>query len=894
MRLSRALLIPLLVGLVSWSWAETTSTQQYETTEKPIAKTEPVVSLTYQGKALQQWIEQLADEDTYRQEAAIEALQALGKPAVPTLISALQDEDVRIRRGAVVVLGKIGAITPDVIPALQAALRDGDQQVRDNAREALTQLGIEPEEPPEEERPRGEELRKLWMLPEDSQLANLPRFGEEMFVRAGPEAARPPSNMPVPPGYLLGPGDELIIRCWGEGIEHLNTTALVSVEGNIYVPLLGEIPVAGESLGAIRSLLTQQLQGFYKNSQVSVTVTTTRVVTVYVTGDVKRPGRYDLDGTATVLTALYAAGGPTISGSLRNIRWISRDQEAIQVDLYPYLLQGEPLGDQPLRPGDTIFVGPIGPEIGITGQVRRPGRYELTEAIACVEAVALAGGLAPSAYTQSVQVWRVAEYQQQTVINVNLQLPSSTAQIAGADFTLQAGDVVVIPSVLPIPENAARITGAVRRPGIYEVEDSMHLSDLIRKAQGVDEGAYLEQAEIRRLDANKQYRYSSFSVADVLEGNPEEDIAVKSYDEVHIYYREEVVPARQVHISGFIQFPGSYEYEDGMKISDLIFAAHGLRPGASHIEYARGRQSGKPEVQQLELAWTREDQVTIEPDLILKPDDRVTVVGVGDFRQQAEVVTVEGQVARPGAYILRSSSEESETVYDLLHRAGPLLPDANVDGIIVYRPTEKALAISQRQNIEQIMRMYNRERVEAHIEEETEWQETVVGEQAVTQVVEILAEEGATTLVLPPRRLSLADWITGIPVEGRKLLDSQGREGDTPLRDGDVVTVPRLKSTVTVLGAVIRPGTALYRPHKRTNDYISEVGGLADDAAMQRAVVIRTNSAAYLAADIKQIKPGDIILIPSDYDVRTIRTRSGFERILRALGPIVGALLLAG
>ncbi len=459
---------------------------------------------------------------------------------------------------------------------------------------------------------------------------------------------------------------------------------------------------------------------------------------------------------------------------------------------------------------------------------------------------------------------------------------------------LQAGDVVVIPSVLPIPENAARITGAVRRPGIYEVEDGMYLSDLIQKAQGVDEGAYLQQAEIRRLDANKQYRYSSFSVSDVLGEDPEEDIAVKSYDEVHIYYREEVVPAREVHISGFIQFPGSYEYEDGMKISDLIFAAHGLRPGASHIEYAHGRQSGKPEVQQLTLAWTREDQAIVEPDLMLKPDDQVTVVGVGDFRQQAEVVTVRGQVARPGAYILRSSTKERETVYDLLQRVGPLLSDANPDGIIVYRPTEKALANSQRQNLQQIMGMYNRERAETIVSEEKEWQQTLIGEQSITQAAEIFAEEGVATIAIRPRHLSLSNWITGIPIEGQKLIHTQGQEGDTPLQDGDIVTVPRLKSTVAVLGAVVRPGTVLYQSQSNIRDYINKVGGLADDAAMERAVVIRANSTARLASDIEQVKPGDIILVPSDYLLRTIHTRSGFERILRALGPVVGALLLAG
>ena len=981
-------LLPVIVigSLLVCGWGTAVMGQQPQDSEEEIvAEAEPVVSLIYRGKLLEEWIDQLADEDPYRQAAASEALQEIGKPAIQGLIDALKNEDVQIRQSAAEILGEIGAITPEVVPSLIEVLKDTDQQVRETAAEALARIGVKAEEPPEEERPKGEELRRLWVLPEERRLANLSRFGEEMFVRAGVEAAQPPANIPVAPGYLLGPGDELAIRCWGEAIEHLNTTAPISAEGNIYLPLIGELSVAGENLATIRRLLAEKLQEFYADSQVAVTVATTRVVTVYVTGDVKLPGRYELDGTATVLTALYAAGGPTVSGSLRSIRWLSRGQEPVEIDLYPYLLRGEPLGDQPLRPGDTIFVGSIRPEFGVTGEVQRPARYELTKAITCAEAVQIAGGLTPSAYTQSIEVWRVAEHQQQALINVNLQLPLASGEIAGADFMLQAGDVVVVPPVLPIPENAVRISGAVRRPGIYEVEEGMRVGDLIQKAEGLDEGAYLPQGEIRRLDAHKQYQHISFSVSGALEQEASADLGVNAYDEVRIYYREEVTPftyvditgpvqkpdqyqwveqmtvrdlitqaggvtdeaylaqarllrlqadgnravvkvelaealqgdtdanivlepadilkistqeeaiaPRWVHIDGFVQRPDSYKYYAGMKISGLIFAAGGLQPGAGHtVEHTHGRQSGRPKVQQIKLIWEREDQVTVEPDIVLKPDDQVAVIGVGDFKQQAEVITVQGQVANPGAYILHSSTEKSETVYDLLQRAGPLLAGANVDGLIVYRPTEKAMAASQRQNLEQIMRMYNRESASPVATAGEELRRAAIGQQAIVQAAEILSKEGVITIGLPPRIMSLANWITGIPIEGQNLLDSQGQEGDVPLHDGDTIFVPRLKSTVAVLGAVVRQGTVLYRPKAKLAAYINEAGGPTDDAALQRAVVIRANSATCLASDVREIKPGDIILIPSDYMLRTIHTQTGFERVLRSLAPILGALLLA-
>ncbi len=176
---------------------------------------------------------------------------------------------------------------------------------------------------------------------------------------------------------------------------------------------------------------------------------------------------------------------------------------------------------------------------------------------------------------------------------------------------------------------------------------------------------------------------------------------------------------------------------------------------------------------------------------------------------------------------------------------------------------------------------------------EEEWQQRVAGEQAVAQAAQILTQQGATTVAFPPRYLSLAQWITGIPVQGEKLLASEGQKGDVPLRGGDTIVIPRRKSTVAVLGAVVRPGSVLFQPRQKLGYYITQAGGPTEDAAVNRVVVIQANSATYLASKIKQIKAGDIILIPSDYMVRTIHTESGFERVLRALGAVVGAFLLA-
>ncbi len=821
-----------------------------------------------------------------------------------------------------------------------------------------------------------ERLAEDWELPEEMRLENLKRFGEALFARAEGEEPRL-LNMPVSPQYIVGPGDELTIRVWGEGIEHLNTTALISSEGMIYLPLLGEISVAGKALGVVRDTIEKGMSAFYTASQTSVVISSTRVVTVYVTGDVINPGRYGLDGTATVLTALYMAGGPTAAGSLRRIRLIRRQQEPIEIDLYPYLLAGEPLDEVLLETGDTVFVGAVGDEIGVAGVVRRPRRYEVTGPVNCWEAIKLAGGLAAEGSRKDVRVWRVDDHQRQVVINVAL----AEAGADGGDLVLQTGDVVVVAPVDRMPENAARISGAVRRAGVYEVEEGMTIGALIAAAGGLDEGAYLGYGQIRRLDERRQHHYESFSVQEALDKRAD-SVVVKPYDAVYLYYRQDVTPItyvritgpvanpgeyewvadmrvrdlvvqsggvtddaylaqgrllrlepdgdrsilkielqkaladapesnrrlepgdileviprgepRMVHVAGLVREPGDYERFEGMRASDLIFAAGGLAPGAGDtVEYARGWQTGMARIQELKLHVGPGSQFRVEPDVVLGNDDQIALLGLGDFWEQPPVVRVEGQVEKPGAYILLSSAKKDETLYDLLQRAGPLLDNANPDGIIIYRPSERALATGQRQNLEQIVAMYNREAVRAAVVEEgAEAEHAVMTEQVAANVGQVLAGDGGLAIVVPPRRLSLSAWVTGIPVEGSRLLESNGVEENVPLRSWDTIVVPELQNTVAVLGAVIRPGKVPYREEAGIDQYIGMVGGVADDADVRRAVVVRANSAAYRRDRVKEIRPGDVIIVPSHYMVRTVRTDTTLERVLRALGSVAATFLV--
>ncbi len=855
-----------------------------------------------------------------------------------------------------------------------------DQQIEIEAQPAGTRPSAE-EDGELAEFPRWRRGEQDWQLPEEMRLENLKRFGEELFASTSGEEPRT-LNMPISPEYTLGPGDELAVRTWSEGIEHLNTTVVVSAEGTIYLPLAGEMEVAGQPLGAARDMITARLSQFYIDSQTTVTISEPRMVTVYVTGDVVRPGRYGLSGTGSVLTGLYMAGGPSEAGSLRDIRLIKPRQAPVRIDLYPYLLAGEPLNDPPLENGDTIFVGRIGDEIGVAGEVRRPRRYEIAGPITCKEAIELAGGPSPAGSLRDVTVWRVVNHRHQEVVSLDLTGSGAITDGGGSELTLQGGDVVVVEPIDKMPENAVRITGAVRRPGIYEVEPQMTVGDLISLAGGLAEGAYLGYGEVRRLDEYSQHHYESFSVRSALDA-PVDSLALAPYDAVRIFYRYEATPITyvqvvgpvqnpgqyqwsadmrvkdlvmqsggvteeayleqatvlclqpdgqrrmvrinlqdaladdsssnielqpgdilrvtsrrppdKVHIAGFVREAGDYDCFEDMSVSDLIVAAQGVAPGAGDtVEYAQGRRSGPATVYRLKLKIQGDGQITVEPDIVLGSDDMVTVLGRGDFKQQPAVVHVSGRVENPGAYVLRGSVREQETVYDLLQRAGPLLDNADPNGIVVYRPSERALAKGQRQNLEQIVAMYNRESTGYMLEGETEARRTVLAEQVGANVGQLLAGGGETAWVVPPRQLSLSAWVSGIPVEGSKLLETHGEEADVLVQDGDTIVVPEIHNTVAVLGAVIRPGKVPYRQGAKVDYYIDMVGGPADDAAVGRAVVVRANGAARRRSQVKEIRPGDVIIVPSDYMVKTVRTDTTFQLILKTLGSLAATFLVFG
>lgn len=819
----------------------------------------------------------------------------------------------------------------------------------------------------------------------------LPRFGASLFtavsmVSAGKEPAMAPSlpvsNQPVPPNYLLGPGDQLALRVWARDFEQVAQDVTVSPEGFVILPEVGRTAANGLTLEELRGQLREAYSRFFTDPSITLTVSEQRTVEVFVTGDAVRPGKYTLAGMATVLSALHAAGGPSDIGSFRRIALQRVGEGPQEIDLYDYLLTGRRDLDVVLRPGDTIFIPPISDgEVGLCGEVRRPARYELRDEVTLAAALQLAGGLKPTAYAPMLHLWRQDSHTKWRLSAVDASSPDSPDMA----LPLQDGDLVIVKGILHTGANTVQLMGAVKRPGYYPVTPETTLSSLLRSAEGLAWNAHMAMGVLRRMDYSRHYYVIPFDVSEQMYGENPTPILLQPKDEIEILTQDAVERAKEVRVEGAVAHPGVYpwagqlkisqlvmlagglvpeayvkradllrltedqRYEilavdlaaalkgdeaadlevargdilkistlaeakapsevqvagfvrnagpyprrEGMKVSDALFAAGGLKPGAGpEVLLIRGRFERDSKTERLSLVGDAENY-RVEPDLLLQDDDSVTVLGRGEFKTQADIVSIQGRVRTPGAYPLQRSGATGYTVYDLVQAAGGLLQEANPAGIVVYRKRDFYLGQAQSEDLTRVLSSVNREAVPSQQPTQLTGQDQMnaYANTVSMNMREVLAGPNAMAIVLPPRPVRPEDWVSAIPISGRKLMESEGAEGNLELEPGDVVSVPRLLNTVLVLGAVPRSGAVPFVAAANTRHYVNESGGFREDAASDRMVVIHPNGAAAPISMRTVPEPGDVIVVPTKHIVRTVRTESTWAQWTRSLlGFILGAIV---
>lgn len=494
---------------------------------------------------------------------------------------------------------------------------------------------------------------------------------------------------PVSPDYVVGPGDEVIVNVWGE--VEFRYTATVGRDGFIDIPKVGPISVNGLNLGELRERIFDGLSRAYPGISRDPTRATTFVevslgrlkpIRIFVIGEVKRPGAYFMSAASTPLNALYMAGGPLPTGSLRRIEVIRRGKVVATLDLYGYLLKGH-IEEVKLQTDDTILVPPVGRRVWLAGRVHRPAIYELRPGEGLKELLDIAGGPEPDAYLGKVQVDRIVEHRERKVVDVDF----AEALASGRKVELYDGDVVLIPQVLGRRENVVKVSGPVRRPGLYQWREGMRVRDLILEAEGVWEEAFMRRADIIRTRPDLTKEIISFDLEKALRGDGEENLELRKLDEVVVYsvhtFREE----EYVTIDGSVKRPGRYELLENMTLKDLIVMAGGLRDTAYKLRAEVSR------VDPDEVGPERPAEI-IFVDI---DDDYSKEANWGNFKlrnfdtvfirpnpnwHEPRNVTVLGEVTFPGTYTLQRPDER---LSEVIARAGGLKETAYPEGVMFVR-----------------------------------------------------------------------------------------------------------------------------------------------------------------------------------------------------------------
>lgn len=535
--------------------------------------------------------------------------------------------------------------------------------------------------------------------PDPERSYMLKPFGAGVFAKG--ESS--PDNLPAPPDYPVGPGDEIGVTFWGRvNGEYLIT---VSGEGTINIPVTGPLVVNGLTFREVKELISRKARSIV-GAEASVTMGRLRSIQVYVFGEVARPGAYKTSSISTVTNALMAAGGTTPIGSLRRLELRRPGEKPRQIDVYDLLVKGDKTWDARLRNGDVIFVPVIGPVAGIGGSVKRPGVYELKGRTTLLEALELAGGVIPAAYTQQVQVERIEGNSKRVVIDINVR-ESDKAR----SFVLADGDFIKVSSVPEKDTNAVFLYGNVKRPGRYEHKPGMRLRDLVAGYQDMLEDTHLEYGLVKRITPDLKTMVVPFNPGALFDGKEAENIALEPLDSVYVFstwlFRDRPVAT----IEGEVRIPGPIPIDENHTVKDLVLLAGGLTGEASYEKYElyrKDRLTQEVTLMKLDLGKALMEGGADNP--VLQDGDIVRIHSASETAPGKKVI-VYGQVNRPGEYPYAVNMRVSDLVFaggnvteSAYLREAELASYELVDGVaskVSYRSIdlERALAGDEKHNV---------------------------------------------------------------------------------------------------------------------------------------------------------------------------------------------------
>ncbi|MGB6132951.1 MAG: SLBB domain-containing protein [Acidobacteriaceae bacterium] len=733
----------------------------------------------------------------------------------------------------------------------------------------------------------------------------LPIFGANLF-RQVPSTFSPLNLAPVPPDYVIGPGDELRIRVWGQ----VNFSANVRVDrtGEIYLPQVGEVHVAGIPYSALDAHLRAAIGRVYRNFDLTADIGQIRAIQVYVSGEARRPGVYTVSSLSTLVDAVFASGGPSSAGSLRHIE-LRRGGNVVTVfDLYALLIHGDKSKDAPLEPGDVIFIPPVGPQVALTGSIRNPAIYELQAGESLAEAIADAGGATAVAAETRVSIERIDDHRDRYSMEVSWDP-------AGLATRLADGDLIHIYPIVPMYQNTITLRGNIANPGRFAWHEGMRLSDLIPDRASLVTRNYwwkrsqlgLPGPEFEPLENFRDLRQPSGPV----------DLPRGAFLSQHASGNAQATPNGAA--TGTAAGRGATgnaamqedQYLTDQNVGATVMAAQNGTASSEATE--TGNESAVPASQRASnaslaagynaspsaaVAATRTEVGPIAPDidwdyavierldaktlkttlipfdlgrlvldhdasqdLALEPGDVITIFSQADIRvpiaQETKFVRLEGEFVHAGVYTVHSG----ETLRELVQRAGGFTPNAYLYG---SQFTRESTRILQQQRMDEYVQQL-----------QLEMQRGVLAlASSATMAPQALSGAGAAQ----GSEQDLIARLRAMRATGRIVLQfNSGSRGlavlpDIQLQNGDKFVVPPVPASINVVGAVYDQNSFLYQAGLPAGAYLHLAGGPNRDADRKHMFIIRADGSVVSREAANNLwgndflslrmNPGDTIVVP--------------------------------
>jgi polysaccharide biosynthesis/export protein len=649
---------------------------------------------------------------------------------------------------------------------------------------------------------------------------DLPMFGANLF-RSVPSTFAPVENVPVAADYVVGPGDEIQIRAWGQIDVDIN--AVVDRNGALSVPKVGTINVAGIKASDLPAYLKTVFGRTFRNFELTATLGKLRSIQIFVVGQAKRPGAYTVSSLSTLVSAVFAAGGPSSKGSMRNIQLKRGSQVVAEFDLYDLILSGDKSKDAKLLPGDVIYIAPVGQLVAVSGSVNVPAVYELRQSTVLFDLIRWAGGLATTAAGQKATVERIEDRKVRRVEEFALDMN-------GLSRAIRDGDLVTVYSLVPRFDNAVALRGNVAQPGRFPWHEGMRLRDLIPDKEALLSRDYwVKRNQVVGIEGTAAKLLSQQAQSETDAGRLAAIQPVKLLDQITPSVRD---------------INWEYALIERIKREDLTTTLIPFNPGKAILE-GDARQN-----------------------LPLEPGDIVTIFSREDIKapigKQTQFIRLEGEFASSGVHQI----VPGETLHQLVARVGGLSPDAYLFGAQLTRESTR---VEQEKNLAEAIN-----RLEREIQRAT-----------ASRAQNIIAPEDADSLKHQAEaQAQLIARLREIRPTGRIVLELPETAGlkdipELPLEDGDRFLVPSKPSMVNVFGSVYNENSFIYKPDKRFGDYLSQAGGPTRDADKSSmyvlradgSVVSRRQSGFFSSIDGMRLMPGDSIVVPEEFDKTTL-TRS--------------------